>query len=271
MDTSPGKVAFVTGGGSGIGFGIAQTFVSNGIKVAIVDVREDRLVRARHALSNYSDDVLTIECDVTDIKSLQEAAEQTEAKFGNVHIVCNNAGIGGAVGPFPESNMEAWERIVGINLWGVIYGVKVFAEKIIRHSEGGHFVNTASIMGLYSTARSMAYCTTKFAVVGFSECLRQDMEKHNIGVSVLCPYVVDTPIFYPDLADDDLAGIKARKERLQVMKSAIDPARMGELVLKGIQANEPYIFSENTQTPRMINARVDQIHDSLARQSQILN
>ena len=180
--------------------------------------------------------------------------------------MCNNAGIGGQAGAFPNSELSSWERIIDINLWGVIRGVKVFCERIIKHGEGGHFVNTASIMGLFSSGRSTAYCTTKFAVVGFSECLREDLRQHDIGVSVLCPFVVDTPIFYPDLDDEDLEGIQQRKERMPIMKAALEPVFVGETVLAAIQANEPYIFCDDVDTPRMIDRRFRKIHASLERQ-----
>ena len=266
MQAVEGKVAFITGGGSGIGRGMATAFAAKGLKVAIADVREDRLKRVEKELRETSDEVIALRCDVTQLDDLEAAATQTEERFGKVHIVCNNAGIGGGAGVFPNSELSSWERVIDINLWGVIRGVKVFCERIIAHGEGGHFVNTASIMGLYSAGRSTAYCTTKFAVVGFSECLREDLRHHHIGVSVLCPFVVDTPIFYPDLDDDDLDGIRQRKERMPIMKAALEPTFVGETVLGAIQANEPYVFCDDVDTPRMIDRRFRKIHASLERQ-----
>lgn len=266
MQTTEGKVAFITGGGSGIGRGMAIAFATKGLKVAIADVREDRLERVERELRDITDDVLAINCDVTQLTDLESAASKSEERFGKVHIVCNNAGIGGAAGVFPDSELSNWERIIDINLWGVIRGVKVFTERIIAHGEGGHIVNTASIMGLYSSGRSTAYCTTKFAVVGFSECLREDLRDRDIGVSVLCPFVVDTPIFYPDLDDDDLDGIQQRKARMSIMKAALEPTFVGDRVLTAIHANEPYVFCDDADTPRMIDRRYRRIHASLERQ-----
>ena len=260
------KVAFITGGGSGIGRGIAKAFLARGLKVAIADIREDRLMRVKKELEEISDDVLAIPCDVTKISDLESAAALTAKHFGKVHILCNNAGIGGRAGAFPDSSLDAWEQIIDINLWGVIRGVKAFTQRFIDHGEGGHIVNTASIMGLFSSGGSAAYCTTKFAVVGFSECLRVDLEKHDIGVSVLCPYIVDTPIFYPDLDDDDIDGIQARKSRLKHLGNALSPVFVGEKVFNAIESNEPYIFCDGIDTPRLINRRMQKIHTALERQ-----
>jgi len=260
-----GKVAFVTGGANGIGLGMAKAFLQAGVKVAIADVREDRLRRVEPQLRELSDHVLAINCNVADGDALTRAADEVEAKLGPVQICCNNAGIG-IGGPFHTVNDETWHRILDVNLWGVIRGGREFANRMIEDDREGHIVNTASIMGLITGTGSAAYCATKHAVVGMSECMRADLERYRIGVSVLCPFVVDTSIFYPDLADDDLDGIAERKRNISILKYALEPRYVGELVLRAIQDNEMHIICDGTETPRLVKERFDRISGAFERQ-----
>ena len=266
MQQVEGKTAFITGGGSGIGLGMAKAFSNAGLNVVVLDVRSDRLERAEQTIQQLGGNICTVEGDVRDVDSIKAAADQAVEAFGQVDILCSNAGVG-VGGPFVNMTDDAWNRVVDINLWGVINCAKVFVPRMIE-SGGGHIVNTSSIMGLISGAGSGSYCTTKFAVVGFSECLRDDLAGSgtNIGVSVLCPFIVDTPIFYPDLADDDLEGIAARKKRLPMMKFALDPVHVGELVLKAIQDDELYVFCDGKETRNMVFSRFDRIRAALDRQ-----
>lgn len=265
MQEVEGKIAFVTGGGSGIGRGLAIAFANAGMKVAIADVRADRLERVQSELNQITRDVLTVEVDVTDVESLEQAAEKTEREFGKVHVACNNAGIG-AGGSVHRTPMTSWRRVVDVNLWGVINGCQVFAPRILKHGEGGHIVNTASIMGLFTSAGSGPYCATKFAVVGMSECMQKELAESDIGVSVLCPFIVDTPIFYPDLDDLDTEGIEARKKQLPLMKFALPPIKVGEIVLQAIRNNEFYIFTDGVDSRRMIGERINAMQEAMDRQ-----
>ena len=263
MDTK-GKVAFITGGGSGIGLGMAKAFLAADLKVAIADVRADRLDRAKETFAGSESNFLAIEADVTDLGSLNHAADQVESHFGKVHIVCNNAGIG-VGGLVHSASMDQWHRVVNVNLWGVIHGCHVFTPRIQSHGEGGHIVNTASIMGLYTARGSGPYCATKFAVVAISECMRAELQESSIGVSVLCPFIVDTPIFYPDLDDLDTEGIERRKKQMGLMRHALPPVFVGEKVLSAIQSNELYIFTDGTSSRQMIQSRIDGLNESMDR------
>lgn len=263
MDTK-GKVAFITGGGSGIGLGMAKAFLAADLRVAIADVRTDRLDRARETFVASESKFLALEADVTDLQSLDKAADAVEAHFGKVHIVCNNAGIG-IGGLVHSASMDQWHKIVNVNLWGVIHGCHVFTPRIQSHGEGGHIVNTASIMGLYTSRGSGPYCATKFAVVAISECMRAELQESSIGVSVLCPFIVDTPIFYPDLDDMDTEGIERRKKQMGLMRHALSPVFVGEKVLSAIQSNELYIFTDGTSSRQMIQSRIDGLNESMDR------
>lgn len=270
MRETEGTVAFVTGGANGIGLGMAKAFLSAGLKVAIADVREDRMERVLPELEAISNDVIAVRCDVASRDAIESAANEVEAKLGAVQICCNNAGIGTG-GPFHSISQEAWRRILDVNLWGVIHGGQIFANRMIENDLSGHIVNTASIMGLISGAGSASYCATKHAVVGMSECMRQDLKQHNIGVSVLCPFIVDTSIFYPDLADNDIEGIAERKRRMPIMQYALDPQYVGELVLKAIQNDELHVFCDGTETPGHVNRRFEEINNSFGRQFPVQN
>ena len=265
MDTLEGKVAFVTGGASGIGLGMAKAFLKRGMKVAIADIRQDRLSKAELAL-NSPGKLVTIELDVRDRSAIERAADEVEAAFEKVHVVCNNAGIGG------RSNghlipMDDWNRVLDINLHGVFHGVQVFFPLIKRHGEGGHFVNTASTAGLQPNLNQSAYCTSKYAVVGYTEVLRSDLEQENISASVLCPWVVDTPIFHTDLDDDDEAGIAERRKQLTFLKElAVSSDLVGEQVANGILNDELYIFCDREGTRNLVEKRTQAIFDALDRQ-----
>jgi NAD(P)-dependent dehydrogenase (short-subunit alcohol dehydrogenase family) len=155
----------------------------------LADRDADGLEAAKADLGNIG----AVVCDVADPASVQAAADATIAQFGKVHIVVNNAGVSlaGAAGRMP---LQDWRWVVDINLMGVVHGVEVFTPLIKAHGEGGYFINTASMSGHLATQQLGAYTATKFAVVGLSETMRQDLAEHNIGVSVLCPGWVKTDI-----------------------------------------------------------------------------
>jgi len=267
MKDLEGKVAFITGGASGIGLAMATTFLEAGMKVVIADIRKDRLQRADTILKKISDDIRAVEVDTANLESIERAADQAEVAFGKVHILCNNAGIG-AGGSFLDASLEQWRQVLGINLWGVIYGIQVFLPRMLNHGEGGHIVNTASITGMYPTAVQPIYGTSKFAIVGLSEFLRKEMENENVSISALCPFVVDTPIFYPDLDPDDTEGIAKRKQARPALfeKLAVKPEVVGEQVLRAIQTNEFYIYCDGVESREMVKSRAQDMLDAFDRQ-----
>jgi NADP-dependent 3-hydroxy acid dehydrogenase YdfG len=279
MQNVSGKVAFITGGASGMGLAMARSFSAAGMKVAIADIQQDALDAVAAEFARTNAEVITLKVDVTDRDAMERAARRTEAAFEKIHVVCNNAGVavGGAL---DAMSYKDWDWVMGVNLAGVINGVQTFVNRIKAHGEGGHIVNTASMAGQMAIPGLGVYNTTKYAVVGLSETLHADLAVHNIGVSVLCPGVVTTNIFDSgrnrpqDLkGDTDTAALvlsadvtdQERTARFaQIMASALDPSVVGDMVLAAIQANDLYIFSHPELKP-MVDARSSAINESFAR------
>ena len=244
MDVS-GKTAFVTGGASGIGLEIGRVLMEQGAQVMLADRDADGLAAAKADLGN----VQTVVCDVSDPASVQAAADATIAAFGKVHIVVNNAGVSLAGSP-GRTPLKDWQWIVDINLMGVVYGVEVFTPLIQSHGEGGYCINTASMSGHLATPQLGAYTATKFAVVGYSESLAQDLAPHKIGVSVLCPGWVKTDINKthegrPSGHDQD--GAFADNPGMQMISDAVEqglpPRHVAEWAFESMQAGRFYIFT----------------------------
>ena len=244
-----GKVAFITGGASGIGLAMARSFSAAGMKVAIADIEEHALERAAASFAPNNTQVIALRVDVADRDAMARAADETERAFGKVNVVCNNAGVG-LSGPLEEMSFADWDWVVGVNLHGVINGVQTFVQRIIAHGEGGHIVNTASLAGLTAGPGLGVYNTTKFAVVGLSETMRAELAAHEIGVSVLCPGFVKTHIFTSERNRPDT--LRARSDAVEpldlaayerFMEGMLDPAIVGDMTLHAIQQNEAYILT----------------------------
>jgi len=258
MKEVTGKVAFVTGGASGMGLAMVRTFAAAGMKVAVADIERQALERVAEEFAGSNGTVITLPLDVTDRAAMEQAADATEEAFGKVHVVCNNAGV--AVGGNVDTMSHAdWDWVLGVNIDGVVNGVQTFTRRIQAHGEGGHFVNTASMAGHIAVPGLSVYTTSKYAVVGMSEVMRNDLAASNIGVSVLCPGVVRTAIFDSgrnrpanlaaerDTAAALLAGDGTDEEKAarlaELLANALDPEVVGDMVLHAIQNNELYIFT----------------------------
>jgi NAD(P)-dependent dehydrogenase (short-subunit alcohol dehydrogenase family) len=241
------KVAFITGGASGIGLAMARVFAREGMKVVIADIRRDHLDEAM-ALFNGAGAVHAIELDVSDREAMAGAAAETERVFGKVHVLCNNAGIG-IGGPMQLATYDDWDWTINVNLWGVINGVQAFLPRILAHGEGGHIVTTSSMSGFLPTLGAGLYITTKFAVVGLSEALRTELVTEDVGVSVLCPGPVQTNIAESGLtrpahlANTGYAETDKLRQTHSVSSVYMDPMKVGERVLEGILRNDLYIFT----------------------------
>ena len=264
-----GRTAFITGGASGLGLAMAHSFCAAGMKVAIADIEQEALQKAEAELRPSNAEVLALQLDVTDRAAMAAAADRTEQAFGKVHVVCNNAGVAVA-GTVDRMSYADWDWVMGVNLQGVVNGVQTFVERIKSHGEGGHFVNTASVAGLLPFPGLSVYNTTKYAVLGLSEAMRTDLAAQGIGVSVLCPGVVNTNIF--DSGRNRPAALQSgasegsielaaqlpddeQSARIQeLLANALEPSLIGDMVLHAIQENEPYILS-HPEFAGMVEAR----------------
>lgn len=233
MKNVDGKVAFITGGSSGIGLGIAQAFALAGMKVVLGYRSQTHLDEAMTLLKGAGNRIHAIRVEVTDRPALEQAAAETVKVFGKVHVLVNNAGAQNAA-PLGTMSYEDWDQMMSVNLDGVFNGIRAFLPHLKAHGEGGHIVTTASILGLVTAgAGYSAYCATKFAVVAMMETLRVELAEANIGVSAFCPGQVKSNL-EPWIKDSPLA---------------IEALEAGELVLRGIRSNDLYILSHPEFAP----------------------
>jgi NAD(P)-dependent dehydrogenase (short-subunit alcohol dehydrogenase family) len=248
MQNLEGKTAFVTGGASGIGLGIAKALLGAGMNVVIADIRDDHLA-AGSAELNGGDRVLAIKLDVTDRADFARAADATEAKFGKIHILCNNAGVA-VVGPTELATFSDWDWVMGVNLGGVINGVTTMLPRLLSHGEGGHIVNTSSMSGMVPVGGTTIYSTAKAAVLTMMETMRPELESRGVICSAFCPGAVQSNIAEAgktrpeELADSGYAEADKRRQNggnffhLYQTKEEV-----GERVLRGILNDELYILT----------------------------
>jgi NAD(P)-dependent dehydrogenase (short-subunit alcohol dehydrogenase family) len=248
------KVAFITGGASGIGLGMARAFAERGMRIMLADIDEKALGKAVAELSSNqveSVEISSVVCDVSDSLSVERARDTTLETFGGVHVLCNNAGVS-VIGPTAELPQDDWDWVLGVNLMGVLHGTQAFVPIMKEQAEPCHVINTASVAGLAPMGGKQApYKVTKFGVVALSEVLRDELSKTDIGVSVLCPGPVRTDIiacethrperFGPSLADTSQSP--AQKFAASIVDAGLDPMLVGRLVVSAVEADRLYIFT----------------------------
>ena len=245
MKDVKGKVAFITGGASGMGLGMARAFANAGMKIMIGDIEAGPAQRAVDELKNKGHQAACVKVDVTRLEEVQAAALKTVETFGKVHVVCNNAGI--AIGGRSETaNMRNWRWVMDVNLWGVVHGLQAFMPLLKSHGEGGHVVNTASMAGMYGIRNSGPYNASKYAVVGITETMMGENRKTGIGISLLCPGVVNTNLNTSGRNRQDQYGgaITESEGALGALTQGLDPDTVGRLVLEAILDGQPYIFTD---------------------------
>src|SRR5499427_516353 len=251
------KVAFITGGASGIGLGIAGACVDAGMQAVLADLRQDHIdeALAEFTRRGQSQRVHAIRLDVTDRAAMAAAADETERLFGKVHVLVNNAGVG-ITGPFAGITYADWDFGLAVNLGGVINGLQTFLPRIRAHGEAGHIVNTASLAALVPMpAAFVTYVAAKAAVVAISETIRGELAAEGIGVSVLCPGPVKTNI--QEVAKNRPArfGVgdafrQAEEAGTGVLfPSMLQPQEVGSLVVKAIMDDELYIITHGEWRP----------------------
>lgn len=254
MKDFKGKVAVVTGGASGIGRGMAERFGEEGMKVVLADVEEQALRQAEAEFREKGVDVLGVLTDVSKPEDIEKLAQEALDAFGKVHVVCNNAGVAGAWGPTWENTLDDWNWIMGVNLWGVIYGVRTFLPIMLKQEEEGHIVNTASLAGLMPGQG--IYGVTKQAVVALSESLYNELHLMNakVGVSVLCPGWVNTNIAdasrnRPAELARTVGAIDDQRQQVvneivrNFLKNGLTPSEVARKVFEAIRDDQLYIIT----------------------------
>lgn len=245
MDYSD-ATAFITGGASGIGLGMARAFAAAGIRVAIADIRADHLDTAR-TLFPHDAPVHFLPLDVTDRDAYVRAADEAEAVLGPVSIVCNNAGVG-LLGRAQDSRYADWDWAMAVNVGGVINGVQTFLPRMLGRGPG-HIVNTSSIGAMLPMPGGAAYVTSKAAIIGLSEALHSDLHDDDIGVTLLIPGPTATNIHQvkrlrpQSFADTGFAGLEAQLDEKPLFDGGLDPLETGRMVLDAIAARQLYLFT----------------------------
>lgn len=260
MEQLAGKVAVITGGASGIGLAMARRFAAEGMKLVLGDIEAPALAAAVESLPAGTE-VVTLVCDVADLAQVEALRDLAVSTFGTAHLVCNNAGVGGG-GPMAELDLTDWEWVLGVNLWGVINGVKAFLPLFTAQGEG-HIVNTASVAGLFASPFMGAYNVSKFGVVALSETLFNELPitSPGVGVSVLCPSWVKTNIAssarnHPSGEAVDAGAISEVIETF--ISKGIDPTDVADAVAVAVKAGSFYILTHD-DTPRAVELRTQAI------------
>ena len=261
-----GKVAVVTGGASGIGKGIAAQLVAEGAQVIIADIQRDTMEAAAAEIGATG-----VQTDVSDPASVDALARAALDRYGAVHVVCNNAGIG-PLAPVADLTLDDWRWMLGVNLWGVIHGVHTFLPILKQNRDGGHIVNTASMAGLVAGPRLGAYAAAKYGVVGLTEVLAAELAADNsrVGVSVLCPGTVHTNIGTSSRnrpADLPDAGFKDIDIELEDNPNYrwIYPEQAGQVVVRAIKRGDLYALTHPDWYP-MVAERHEAIAEAFREQ-----
>ena len=262
MEHLEGRVAFITGGASGIGLGMAKAFLAVGMKVSLADWSDDHIAKAKAALAG-NNAVHFVKANVADRDNLRAAVDETLEHFGKIHVLCNNAGVNGG-GTAASPDFDDWDRALSVNLGGVVNGTKIVVPIIRAQGEGGHVVNTSSMAGVVPLPGLAAYSTAKYAVRGFSESLRIQLAEKGIGVSCLFPgatrtALVPTPEDDPTLDEENAPQFL--KDLWDAMRGAIDPEDTGRAVVEAIRENRFYIFT-NREFLEEVKERHREIEDA---------
>lgn len=266
-----GKVAVVTGAASGIGRSMASRFAAEGMKVVLADIEAGALEQTKAAMVAEGAAVLAVVTDVSSGASVEALAAKTLEAYGAVHVICNNAGVGGVAGPLWTLTEADWDWTLRVNLWGVIHGLRVFVPILLAQGGEGHVVNTASAAGLTATPFMAAYAATKHAVVAISEILSKDLQiaDSTVKVSVLCPGFVRTRIVdsgrnRPDdlrnaTKDPPSAGaVNMGQAVRQMVDAGMPPEEVAELVVAAIKEERFYILP-HPEVKAVVQQRMDDI------------
>ena len=271
-----GRTAVISGGAEGIGLSIAKALGEQKMNIVLADIDEKNLLKSTAELESLGIPVLAALLDVADEMQWKSVAEKAVERFGKVHMVVNNAGVGGDSGPIENQETEGWQWALGVNLMGVVYGAKTIIPLIKQHSEGGWILNVSSMAGMGGVPYSGVYTASKAAVVALSESWAQELKDKRIGVSVLCPAFVQTRIYdsernRPDKYKSENYNIENEssfsKQTKQMVKDGIDVSIVGKRVVEAINHGELYIFTHPNY--RQVNQeRFNVIDEAFARSAE---
>jgi NAD(P)-dependent dehydrogenase (short-subunit alcohol dehydrogenase family) len=271
-----GKTAIVTGAASGIGLGIATALAHAGANIVLADLRPEPLEIARKAIETIGVRAVGVTVDVSDPDSVAAAGQAALDAFGALHIAVNNAGVAMHGTPVENVTLQEWDWVIGVNVKGVINGIRTFVPMIRSHGQGGHVVNTGSVSSLFvrEGRNQGAYAMTKYAVLALSEALEQELAGSGIGVSILCPGGVTTSIFDSAATRPDRFGGRYSRPEQEALKSAftsgaLAPNVVGRRVLQAIQDNEFYILT-HTGERVTFRARFDRIKAAFDRADEVM-
>ena len=254
MQNVKGKTAFITGGASGMGLGMARAFAEAGMKVVIADIRDGALADAMKVFENTNLAVTPIKLDVTDREGWKRAADEAERIYGNIHVAALNAGVG-VLGPLQQATYKDWDFGLAVNLGGVVNGVMTLLPRMLAHGEESHFVTTSSTAGFSAVGGAGIYCTAKYAVAGLMETLATDVKGTNVGVSVYFPGPVETAInssthetrpahLKNEAPPPPMVGERDRRPPPNYdMSLFMSKEEVGKRVLRGIQRGDLFIMS----------------------------
>ncbi len=252
MSQFAGKTAVISGGAEGIGLSIAKALGEQKMNVVLADIDEENLQKASLELKSAGISVLAVALDVADEVQWQTVAKKAVARFGKIHMVVNNAGVGGDSGSIENEQTKGWQWALDVNLMGVLYGAKVLVPLIKQHGEGGWIVNVASMAGMGGVPYNGAYTATKAAVVALSESWAGELEPKGIKVSVLCPAFVQTRIYdsernRPVQYQTDTTNVTGERsfssKTKGMVENGIDVSIVGKRVVEALNHGELYIFT----------------------------
>lgn len=238
-----GKRVVVTGAGSGIGRETALAFGRRGALVLCTDINAEAAASTASIIIREGGDALSRKCDVSNTRSMEALANYVQKELGAPDILINNAGIG-LSGSLLDTSVKDWQQVLGVNLWGVIHGCRLFARQMVDNGKAGHIVNVASAAAFLPSRMLPAYATSKSAVLMFSECLRAEMAEHNIGVSAICPGIIDTPITrstrFVGVADEEQSRRREDAAKLY-QRRAYTPDRVAQAIVEAVQSNRAVV------------------------------
>ena len=243
MDSFRGKVVLITGAASGLGRALAKQFAREGADLILVDIKSELLAETKGEIAPFSKEPLTVVADVSNKSAMESLSEQVLDEKGRVDVLVNNAGVG-LGGELKDMTLEDWEWVMGVNFWGVVYGIHYFLPEMIER-KSGHIVNVASANGIFSFPFNGVYCASKHAVVGLSESLRAELKRFDIGVTAVCPGMMNTNIVEDALVKpcNEKSREFMRKFKEDMAKRGADPSVVAGGTILAIRKNKALYVS----------------------------